>query len=143
MPSNDGNYVIELPRVVQLQFRNRKTAAAMVGAATFTVLLGLICWVQLLGAAISTAHQPSCNVAPNLQQGATDCLVLGPAEHAPESKSVYIYLANDPSMDDYGVHLWARPGLNQTSHVYYDTEDGRLDVRISMGSSVTALIRHY
>lgn len=56
---------------------------------------------------------------------------------------MYIYLANDPSVDDYGVHLWARPGLNRTSHVYYDTEDGRLDVRISMGSAVTALIRHW
>ena len=139
MPSNNDNYVIELPRVVQLQFRNRRTAAAMVGATTFTVLLGLTCWTQLI---ISSAHQPSCKTAFDPQQGAADCLVLGPNEHASESKSVYVYIANDPSMDDYGVHLWARPGLNQTSHVYYNTEDGRLDVRINMGSAVTAQIRH-
>jgi len=135
MPSTDDNYVIEIPRVVQLQFRNRKTTAVVIGATTFTAMLGLTCWVQLLGVVISTAHQPGC--------GTTNYLVLGPNKHAPESKAVYIYLANDPSVDDYGVHLWARPGLNRTSHVYYDTENGRLDVRISMGSAVTALIRHW
>ena len=139
MPLSSDNYIIELPRVVQLQFRSRRAAAAMVGATTFTVVLGLTCWIQLI---VSTAHHPSCNTALDLHQGATDCLVLGPAEHASESKSVYIYIANDPSMDDYGVHLWARPGLNQTSHVYYNTEDGRLDMRISMGSAVTVQIRH-
>ena len=139
MPLSSDNYIIELPTVVQLQFRSRRAAAAMVGATMFTIVLGLTCWIQLI---VSTAHHPSNSTALDLQQGAADCLVLGPAEHASESKSVYIYIANDPSMDEYGVHLWARPGLNQTSHVYYNTEDGRLDMRISMGSAVTVQIRH-
>lgn len=139
MPLASDNYIIELPTVVQLQFRSRRAAAAMVGATMFTIVLGLTCWIQLI---VSTAHHPSNSTALDLQQGAADCLVLGPAEHASESKSVYIYIANDPSMDEYGVHLWARPGLNQTSHVYYNTEDGRLDMRISMGSAVTVQIRH-
>ena len=139
MPLASDNYIIELPTVVQLQFRSRRAAAAMVGATMFTIVLGLTCWIQLI---VSTAHHPSNSTAFDLQQGAADCLVLGPAEHASESKSVYIYIANDPSMDEYGVHLWARPGLNQTSHVYYNTEDGRLDMRISMGSAVTVQIRH-
>ena len=139
MPLASDSYIIELPTVVQLQFRSRRAAAAMVGATLFTIVLGLTCWIQLI---VSTAHHPSNSTALDLQQGAADCLVLGPAEHASESKSVYIYIANDPSMDEYGVHLWARPGLNQTSHVYYNTEDGRLDMRISMGSAVTVQIRH-
>ena len=141
MSSTAGNYDIEFPKIAVVHFHSRRTAAVITAAVTFAVALGVICCATLLAVAATAASQSARHGRVDAPRNAADCSVSGPSEQAHPVGAVYIDIRRDLSEDAHGARLQTCPGENPCSQLFYNTEGGRLDIRISAGPEVVVQVR--
>lgn len=136
-----GNYDIGFPKIAVVHFHSRRTAALTAAAITFAAALGVICCAALLAVATTTANQRARHDRVNVPRNAADHSVPEPSEQDRAVGAVHVDITRDPSEDAHGARLQACPGTSPCSRLFYNTEGGRLDIRISAGPEVVVQVR--
>ena len=136
-----GNYDIEFPKIAVVRFHSRRTAAVITAAVTFAVALGVICCATLLAVAATAASRGARHGGADSPWNAADRSVSGPSGQAHPVGAAHIDIKRDSSENAYEVRLQTCPGENPCSHLSYNTEGGRLDIRINAGPEVVVQVR--
>ena len=141
MSSTAGNYDIEFPKIAVVRFHSRRTAAVITAAATVAAALGVICCATLLAVAVTTASQRARHSGADSSQSTADRSSSVPPEQDHPVGAVYVDITRDLSEDAHAARLQTCPGENPCSQLFYNTEGGRLDIRVSAGPEVVVQVR--
>jgi len=136
-----GNYDIEFPKIAVVRFHSRRMAAVTTATVTFVVALGVIFCATLLTVATTAVNRGARHDGDELPWNAADRSVSGPSEQAHPVGAVHIDIKRDLSEDAHGARLQTCTGENPCSDLFYNTEGGRLDIRINAGPEVVVQVR--